>query len=218
MKQSLNFFCETFKAQVEKRPRFYKNSRLLKCGMIKLTSPSWGSCELGECSIGIDRKILETALGLTTEISEVVDGSNLYFPSASMDSVILPKEQKALILQTVSNFEKFKLFRKRQHDAIKAKTLQSLNDKQDNLNKLEDENKLKTKETSCCSPQTITDKRDSTTGGDIETNRPVSILDSGLVVLLCGPSGTGKTLTVNRYIYHLCFQALYSYICKEIYM
>ena len=55
------------------------------------------------------------ALGLRTEMSEVVEGSNLYWPAgASMANVVLPRDQKQLVLSTVRNFETFKAFRQQQ--------------------------------------------------------------------------------------------------------
>lgn len=67
----------------------------------------------------------------------------------SMDQVVLPDDQKAILLRTVDNFAKFKAYRHRAG--------------------LED----------------------------------VISYGAGLVILLCGASGTGKTMTVNAMAHHL---------------
>jgi len=70
-------FC-SIRLEVEARPHFYKSARLLRCGVVKVGAASWKASELGDCSVSIDRQTLESALGLKTEIAEVVEGSNMY--------------------------------------------------------------------------------------------------------------------------------------------
>ena len=77
VRQCLTIFCSSFREQVEMRPAFYKSAKLLQRGVVKVTAASWGSAELGECSVTLDRHTLETALGLRTEMSEVVEGSTV---------------------------------------------------------------------------------------------------------------------------------------------
>ena len=61
----------------------------------------------------IDRRMLDFLCGLDTEFSDMVDGSHLYFPSAvQLEDVILPQDQKALIVETVENFAAYKKVRK----------------------------------------------------------------------------------------------------------
>jgi hypothetical protein len=44
-------------------------------------------------------------VGLDTQVNELVDGTNLYSPSVSLDQVVLPALHKAELLQTVSDFQ-----------------------------------------------------------------------------------------------------------------
>lgn len=77
-----------------------------------------------------------------------------------MSQVVLPEEQKDMLLKTVDNFAKFRQYRKRAG--------------------LED----------------------------------VISYGAGLVILLCGASGTGKTMTVNAVAHHLggcCLNYLWHY-------
>lgn len=61
----------------------------------------------------IDRRMLDFLVGLDTEFSDMVDGSHLYFPSAvQVDDVVLPQDQKKLIVETVENFAAYKKVRK----------------------------------------------------------------------------------------------------------
>lgn len=57
--------------------------------------------------------MLDFLCGLDTEFSDMVDGSHLYFPSAvQLEDVILPQDQKKLIVETVENFAAYKKVRK----------------------------------------------------------------------------------------------------------
>ena len=98
VRQCLTIFCSSFREQVEKRPAFYKSAKLLQRGVVKVTAASWGSAELGECSVTLDRHTLETALGLRTEMSEVVEAPTSWPAGASMANVVLPQDQKQLVL------------------------------------------------------------------------------------------------------------------------
>lgn len=63
--------------------------------------------------VDIDRRMLDFLCGLDTEFSDMVDGSHLYFPSAvQLEDVILPQDQKKLIVETVENFAAYKKIRK----------------------------------------------------------------------------------------------------------
>lgn len=57
--------------------------------------------------------MLDFLVGLDTEFSDMVDGSHLYFPSAvQVEDVVLPQDQKKLIVETVENFAAYKKVRK----------------------------------------------------------------------------------------------------------
>ena len=63
--------------------------------------------------VDIDRRMLDFLVGLDTEFSDMVDGSHLYFPSAvQLEDVVLPQDQKKLIVETVENFAAYKKVRK----------------------------------------------------------------------------------------------------------
>lgn len=55
--------------------------------------------------VELDRRMLDFIAGLNTELSELVEGSNLYKSNISLNSVILPEAQKTLIINTVTSFE-----------------------------------------------------------------------------------------------------------------
>ena len=108
----LRAFCDSFEEQIRSRSYFYKNSKLIKEGIIKISGGSGLDDDLMDSYVTIDRRMLEFALGLDTEFSELVEGSHLYFPKVNMDQVVLPDDTKKLILSTVENFEGFKRARK----------------------------------------------------------------------------------------------------------
>eukprot|EP00439_Symbiodinium_sp_Y106_P012056 s5541_g1.t2 len=159
----LETFCRDFKEEVQKRVYFYKSSRLASSGIIRIGAGA-RSGDLTCHTVHIDRRILDFVVGLDTEINEVVEGSNLYKPSATLQQLVLPEDMKSNILALVDNFEQFCKYRK-------------------------------------------------SSGLD-----DVIAHGSGLVLMFCGPSGTGKTLMVNALAAHLekrvllvNFKTLYSH-------
>eukprot|EP00850_Spirogloea_muscicola_P001405 SM000005S17202 [mRNA] locus=s5:714075:723832:- [translate_table: standard] len=164
VKDVLTVQFESFKEQVLARKYFYKSSKLVAKGLVKVKSSLYarGSGDLMEQQLELDRRLLDWIAGLDTEITELIEGSHLYTPKVGMEQVVLPEEQKELLVRSVENFGKFRTYRK-------------------------------------------TAGMDDTTSG------------AGLVVLLSGASGTGKTMTVNAVAHHLGkrvllvdFQSLYS--------
>lgn len=149
--QILSVFCDTFQEQVAHRVYFYKSSRLLSRGLVKLHRGRWHSTagDLVDQRVELDRRVLDWVVGLDTEMNELVEGSDLYYPKVQLDQVVLPEDHKATILETVESYESFRKYRKKSG--------------------LE---------------ETIT-------------------YGNGLVLLLCGASGTGKTMTVNAVAHHL---------------
>ncbi len=103
--------CDTLEERLIHRRYFYKKASLVKDGMIRISDLLSG--DLTECSVNIDRRMLDYIAGLDSEFSEIVEGSNLYFPQVKLENVILPEEQKKLIIDTVSNFEVYKQHRKK---------------------------------------------------------------------------------------------------------
>lgn len=149
--QILSVFCDTFQEQVAHRVYFYKSSRLLTRGLVKLHRGRWHSTagDLVDQRVELDRRVLDWVVGLDTEMNELVEGSDLYYPKVQLDQVVLPEEHKTTILQTVESYEAFRKYRKK--------------------------------------------------SGLEETMS----YGAGLVLLLCGASGTGKTMTVNAVAHHL---------------
>lgn len=149
--QILSVLCDTFQQQVAHRVYFYKSSRLLSRGLIKLHRGRWHSSsgDLVDQRVELDRRVLDWVVGLDTEINELVEGSDLYSPKVNLEQVVLPPEHKHNILETVESYEKFCAYRKKH-----------------------------------------------------TTNETITY-GAGLVMLLCGASGTGKTMTANAIAHYL---------------
>ncbi|RLN49537.1 hypothetical protein BBJ29_005083 [Phytophthora kernoviae] len=150
--QILSVFCDTFQEQVAHRVFFYKSSRLLTRGLVKLHRGRWHSTagDLVDQRVELDRRVLDWVVGLDTEMNELVEGSDLYTPKVQLDQVVLPEEHKNTILETVESYESFRRYRKK------------------------------------CGLE-----------------QAGMAYGAGLVLLLCGASGTGKTMTVNAVAHHL---------------
>ncbi|KAJ5074695.1 atpase [Anaeramoeba ignava] len=108
----LTCFCETLDDQIQKRKCFYKNSKLVSEGIIR-TFGVRQSCDTNLLFLMVNQKILDFIVGLDNEMEEVVEGSHMYTSRVKLKNVILPEQQKKLIVDTVSNFSNFQKYRKR---------------------------------------------------------------------------------------------------------
>ncbi|KAI9919176.1 hypothetical protein PsorP6_011830 [Peronosclerospora sorghi] len=102
----LSIFCDTFQEQVAHRVLFYKSSRLLTRGLVKLHRGRWHSTagDLVDQRVELDCRLLDWVVGWDTEMNELVEGSDLYTPKVQLDQVVLPKEHKNTILETVESY------------------------------------------------------------------------------------------------------------------
>lgn len=96
--QILSIFCDTFQEQVAHRVFFYKSSRLLTRGLVKLHRGRWHSTagDLVDQRVELDRRVLDWVVGLDTEMNELVEGSDLYTPRCSSSRLCCLKSTKAL--------------------------------------------------------------------------------------------------------------------------
>jgi hypothetical protein len=154
--QVLSILCQDFKTQIANRKYFYRSGRLLSHGIISLSKSRWhqGSGDLTDQRIVLDRRVLDWAVGLDSEINELVEGSDLYSPKVSLQQVVLPKGQLGTIVRQCRAYDEFRKYRKTMG--------------------LED----------------------------------IMSYGNSLVILLCGKSGTGKTMTVNAIAHDLSKKVL----------
>eukprot|EP01065_Artemidia_motanka_P012879 TRINITY_DN17102_c0_g2_i1.p1 TRINITY_DN17102_c0_g2~~TRINITY_DN17102_c0_g2_i1.p1 ORF type:complete len:1017 (+),score=196.23 TRINITY_DN17102_c0_g2_i1:457-3051(+) len=100
--------------QMAQRRSFYRQAPLVRSGIVRVANRSaLGTGDLMDCSVEMDRRMLDFCVGLDTEFCELVDAANLYQPSVSLDRVILPEALKSLIVGTVENYARFRAYRKR---------------------------------------------------------------------------------------------------------
>jgi hypothetical protein len=154
--QVLSILCQDFKTQIANRKYFYRSGRLLSHGIISLSKSRWhqGSGDLTDQRIVLDRRVLDWAVGLDSEINELVEGSDLYTPKVSLQQVVLPKGQLGTIVRQCRAYDEFRKYRK----AMGLEETMSYG--------------------------------------------------NSLVILLCGKSGTGKTMTVNAIAHDLSKKVL----------
>lgn len=100
------------KEEVAARFHFYRRGRLVRSGIITIDQPYGLLGDLGECIVELDHMVLDYVAGLQTEIDELMDSARCYTPNVSMDSVVLPKEMKDMVLKQAENFELFRKLRK----------------------------------------------------------------------------------------------------------
>ena len=122
----LTIFCPSFKEQVAHRVYFYKSSRLLRHGLIKIHRGRWHQGgDLVDQGVELDRRVLDDVVGLDTEVNELVEGSDLYTPDERHDisKLVLPQAHKEELLQTVTNYTALVEYRKRTREQQTAATI-----------------------------------------------------------------------------------------------
>jgi len=107
----LNVFCDSFSEQVSYRTYFYRSSTLVKKGLVK-PLVSFIATDLTDQELQLDRRVLDCIVGLDKESTEVSQGSHLYEPKLSLDSVVLPPALKTGIINAVTHFDQFRRYRK----------------------------------------------------------------------------------------------------------
>lgn len=201
VKLIIQVFCHNFRDQVAHRAYFYKNSRLLRTGIIRMGAASYGKSQDGDLTgqtVTLDRRMLDWIVGLDTEINEVVEGTNLYTPSVQLATVVLPEEQKTKIMSAVTSYTAFKAFKRRKARERAESTAASAS----NSPVVADAG---------AAGGAANGARAGDAGGADGSNPPdaqllhsdVPDVVAGLVFLFSGPSGTGKTMTVNAIADHL---------------
>jgi len=113
-------YWDTFAEQVAARTYFYKSSTLLRKGIIKPINDYTPPPDLTDQQLRLDRRVLETIVGLDKESSEISQGSHLYEPKVSLDAVVLPDKLKETIMGSVAHFETFRAYRKHHPDFDEA--------------------------------------------------------------------------------------------------
>jgi SpoVK/Ycf46/Vps4 family AAA+-type ATPase len=107
----LYVLCDDLKERIDRRSHFYNKSCLVRDGMIDVEEKS--TDDLFDCSVNIDRRMMDYIVGIDSELDEIVQGSTLYKPAVTVDNVILPPDKKQIIVDTVANFSNLKKMRAR---------------------------------------------------------------------------------------------------------
>eukprot|EP01038_Epipyxis_sp_PR26KG_P008133 gene8133-11011_t len=113
--QALSILCQDFHSQISHRKYFYQSSTLLKNAVISLSKSKWhvGTGDLTENRIILDRRILDWVVGLDSEINELVEGSDLYEPQATLSQVVLPTGYSEAILSQCASYDEYLLYKQK---------------------------------------------------------------------------------------------------------
>lgn len=90
---------------------------MIRSGIITIDVPyNMSFSDLGDFCCELDHMVLDYVAGLHTELDEIMDSARCYSPKVDMDSVVLPKKMKDLVLQRAENFDIFRKLRKEVRD------------------------------------------------------------------------------------------------------
>jgi hypothetical protein len=191
--EALSILCQDFKSQLTHRRYFYQSSCLLANGVVSLYANRWreGGGDLTENRLALDRRILDWAVGLDSEIHELVQGSDLYDPVVQLEQVILPRGYIDRILSLCLAYDDYVLHQEflleqQQKDAATQGTSVATP-------------AVFATAAAAASSATTASESSATEDTSLSMEKGAKTLSYGnsLVILLCGKSGTGKTMTVN---------------------
>ena len=111
----LHLFWDSLAEQMTARRHFYRHAPLLQDALIDLHTARLRD-DLLHSTVRIDQRMVDYLVGLETEATALVEGSHLYRPTMDLSRVILPEEQKQLILETITGFPAFQQARRRYFD------------------------------------------------------------------------------------------------------
>ncbi len=100
----LTLFSPKIEDRIRNRRYFYKDARLVADGIIKLES---GFADLNSAAVSVEPRIEDFLIGLELSEGRQLDGSHLYQSAVDLGHVVLPAEQKDLVVRTVSNYQRF---------------------------------------------------------------------------------------------------------------
>ncbi|CAD2220445.1 ATPase family associated with various cellular activities (AAA), putative [Angomonas deanei] len=99
--------CEGLMERVVARKAFYRSSPLIRHSVLSVSIDGRTSfnTDLMDYYCDIDRKIVDSLMGMETETAELVPGSRLYAPTVPLTSVVLPQETTALVHNTIEHYD-----------------------------------------------------------------------------------------------------------------
>ena len=101
-----HLFGDSLAEQMTARRHVYRHAPLLQDALIDLHTARLRDDVL-HSTVRIDQRMVDDLVGLETEATALVEGSHLYRPTMDLSRVILPEEQKQLILETITGFPAF---------------------------------------------------------------------------------------------------------------
>jgi hypothetical protein len=110
--ETLFLFSEGIETEVLARRSFSRQAPLVRESLVTLNQPMV-DFDILRAQVTIDKRLTDYFLGLEGEPADAIDGSHLYRPTVDLDRVVLPVEEKELVVRTVLNFPAFQRERRR---------------------------------------------------------------------------------------------------------
>ncbi|EPY27619.1 AAA ATPase [Strigomonas culicis] len=106
--------CDGLMERVVGRKAFYRSAPLIANGIVTIFADNSRmlNTDLTEYFVDIDRTIVDSLMGMDTETSEIVPGSQLYMPSVPFEHVALPTATTNLVLSTIEHYGLFEKCKK----------------------------------------------------------------------------------------------------------
>jgi len=107
IRELLYLLVDDQRQRVKEKRIFLKSAPLARTGLIHVDDREDLQKQLLECSVVLDNRLVEYLIGENYKVSDYVDGSHLYRPATSLENVVLPEEDKQLVMDTISGFPAF---------------------------------------------------------------------------------------------------------------
>ena len=99
---------DVLKDQVNARKYFYRRAALVKGGIVSISESQFRTGgDLIDCSVEIDRRMVDFIVGIDTEIDNIIEGGECFTPKVKWSDVVLPPKTIQLLKETVDSNQKF---------------------------------------------------------------------------------------------------------------
>ncbi len=93
--------------RIREKRIFRRTAPLARTGLVHVEDREDLQKQLFDCRVVIDSRLIEYLIGEDYDVSDYVEGSQLYRPSTRLQHVVLPESTKQQVLRTIDGFPEF---------------------------------------------------------------------------------------------------------------
>lgn len=101
--------------RIREKRIFLRSGTLARGGLVHVEDRDDLQKQLLDCPVVLDNRLIEHLIGENYDVSDYVEGSRLYRPNTPLENVVLPGDDKQLVLDTIEGFPAFLRAKEQMH-------------------------------------------------------------------------------------------------------